>query len=100
MFDQVVHWWLVTELIDYVLGSGHHCSEKNTGLTTKPNKLLILLAWLLNLEHQHLVIADKMVLRILLSQREKSQGTTALTKKILILEANRTTILTHVIEFQ
>ena len=41
-----------------------------------------------------------MVLRILLSQREKSQGTTALTKKKLILEANRTTILTHVIEFQ
>ena len=74
MFDQVVHWWLVTELIDYVLGSGHHCSEKkNTGLTTKPNKLLILLAWLLNLEHQHLVIADKMVLRILLSQREKAK---------------------------
>ena len=52
---------MTTELLEYLLGSDQ-CSgiEKNIGLTTKPNKLV--------------------VLGILLSQRKKSNGTTGLTK--------------------
>jgi len=53
---------MTTELLEYLLGSDL-CSgieKKNTGLTTKSNKL--------------------MVLEILLSQRKKSHGTTGQTK--------------------
>ena len=52
---------MTTELLEYLLGSDQ-CSgiEKNIGLTTKPNKLV--------------------VLGILLNQRKKSNGTTGLSK--------------------
>ena len=72
---------MTTELLEYLLVSDQ-CSgieKKNTGLTTKSNKL--------------------MVLEILLSQRKKKSWYYWPNEKLPILHTNTTTILTYVVEF-